>query len=102
MEIDDILAGVDTAMTEGLIRLFKSAGCSPTACHVCTKTIKNGDIFKLIAFKGTDEMCCAKHGKADLAKRDIAAQSVARRGFTTHRQDGGRASGGYSRPSKTD
>ena len=101
MKLEDILAGSDTVMTKELIRLFKVAGCSPTACHVCHALIDVGETFKLVEFKRKDEMCCAKHGKPDLAKRDketkrdIAAFSTLR-GVNTFRHNTG---GGYSRPS---
>ena len=125
VKIDDILVGVDTVMTEGLTRLFKSAGCSPTICHACATTIDVGRTFKLVSFKGTDEMCCAKHGEADLAKRDekkkrAVAKAKKNPGTCLARQGGGGTItnpdalrdinrqaaaqrgewGGYSRPSK--
>ena len=125
MKIDDIPAGTDTVMTDDLIRLFKYAGCSPTICHACATTIDVGCTFKLVSFKGTDEMCCAKHGEADLAKRDekkkrAVAKAKKNPGTRQARQGGGGTItnpdalrdinrqvaglrgewGGYSRPSK--
>ena len=125
MEIDDILAGTDTIMTAEIVRLFAAAGCSPTICHACATTIDVGHTFKLASFKGTDEMCCAKHGKADLAKRDkkkkrAVAKAKKNPGTCLARQVGGGTItnpddlrdinrqmaaqrgewGGYSRPSK--
>ena len=118
MELNDILAGADTVMTAELVRLFKVAGCSPTACHACKKTIDAGHIFKLVSFNGTDEMCCKKHGEADLAKRD---EKKNRKAYLSRQAGGGTVTNpgdvreinrrsadlrgewaGYSRPSKTE
>jgi len=100
MSLDSILAGTDTVMTPELIRLFKVAGCSPTACHVCAMPIKAGDTFKLVSYNRNDEMCCELHGKPDLVKRNRERKrdiGTAFRGHYSFRHD---TAGGYSRPSK--
>ncbi len=105
---DEIEPSEDTLMTDDLIRIFKSEGCSPTVCHACTKEIKTGEIFKLVPHPSrngagntiegfTDEMCCDKCGSQQLKLRDIrhrrnhkyyVSAKIARGGF------------GFSRPSK--
>lgn len=88
-------------MTEELVRLFKYAGCSPTACHACRRRIKAGDVFKLQphARHGTeqrDEMLCAECDDAALDRRDKREARRARIGRLTRSS----WAGGYSRPSR--
>lgn len=107
LKIDDIGPSEDTVMTAHLIRLFRSAGCSP-ACHACCNEIVSGDIFKLVPHPNThpsgniseglvDEMCCANCGTHQLNLRDRRW----RREHKNHRARKIAAGGhGYSRPSK--
>lgn len=98
--IDDIVAGADTVMTASLKRLFKAAGCDPTSCHACTSDINEGEVFKLVSHKGTDEMCCAKHGLKDLKARDKKKPVPQVRHTDLFLRSAGTVGGGFSRPSK--
>jgi len=110
MTLDSIAAGTDTVMTKELIRLFKYAGCSPTACHACAKKICAGHTFKLLPHKRpagvlTDEMCCVRCGEPELVKRDKREEDErdrarAERGRADYITRGVGYRGGYSRPSK--
>ena len=106
-QIDEIEPSEDTRMTDELIRIFKSAGCSPTACHACEKEIKSGDIFKLVPHPRlslgylcegfADEMCCGKCGTNELTVRDNRLVEE----FRIHKAAKIRGGGhGFSRPSK--
>jgi len=107
-EIDEINPSEDTIMTDQLIRIFKSEGCSPTECHACGKEIKLGEIFKLVPHPKTnyfgniegdgfiDEMCCKDCETVDLNLRDKRLQRD--RHKLKARQLTG--AGGFSRPSK--
>ncbi len=106
MSLDKIKASVDTVMTPELVRLFKAAGCSPTCCHACLKTIRSGQTFKLLPHRKlgdrttTDEMLCAKCGEPELVKRDLeSARAAAKRRLFGGSSNGVRLGGGYSRPS---
>ena len=117
MELDDIKPNKPVLMTAGLQRLFKAAGCSPTACHACGDKIMVGETFKLVTHNKagtaeTDEMCCHKCGVLELQARDskkALEEKPAMRGFYTQSKpknpyimvDGQlRNNTGYSRPSK--
>ena len=98
--LDDVMAGVDTLMTDQLKRLFLAAGCDPT-CHCCGRKLKLGSTFKLVPWKGTDEMCCEKCSARQLANRDKRVERIAREwtlSSRTNNQNGGFH--GFSRPSK--
>ena len=105
--LDEIKPSEETMMTSDLIRLFKSAGCSPTECHACANGIKEGETFKLVPHPNTDangnvidgfidEMCCDNCGSFELKARDRRAI----RSHSAHRArkiaQGGH---GFSRPS---
>lgn len=107
-EIDKIKPSEDTLMTDHLIRIFKSAGCSPTECHACGEEIKSGDIFKLVPHpkrngSGTyqdeviDEMCCSKCSSHELTLRDRRYRRASKNHRVAKIAGGGH---GFSRPSK--
>ena len=100
MNLDDINANEPVTMTADLVRLFRAAGCSPTACHACGKKLLVGHVFKLVPHTkpgqaASDEMCCDKCDSRKLDARD-------QRNATERRSPVVRGNwGGYSRPSKT-
>jgi len=107
-KIDEIKPSEDTLMTDELIRIFKSEGCSPTECHACEKEIKSGEVFKLVPHPNItrigesregfrDEMCCDKCSTYELNDRDRRWI----REEKNHRAAKIRVGGhGFSRPSK--
>lgn len=97
MTLDEIKADEPVTMTAGLVRLFAAAGCKPTVCHACERRIKAGMIFRLVAHKGTDEMCCDRCGAPELLKRDKRTEEFNR--AMRPRRGLGEFWAGYSRPS---
>ena len=108
-EIDQIKPSEDTLMTDDLIRIFKSLGCSPTVCHACRKEIKTGEVFKLVPHtnidsKGhdiegfSDEMCCDKCDDHQLTLRDLRYRKKYKSERVLKIAAGGH---GFSRPSKS-
>ena len=107
-EIDEIKPSEDTLMTDQLIRIFKSEGCSPPECHACGDEIKLGEVFKLVPHPKTncfgniegdgviDEMCCKNCESVDLKLRDQRRQKDRHVLKARHLT----SSGGFSRPSK--
>ena len=106
--IDEIKPSEDTLMTDELIRIFKSAGCSPTGCHACEKEIKSGEIFKLVPHirirpgcstseEFIDEMCCDSCGSHQLTLRDRREMREYKNSKARKMAAGGH---GFSRPSK--
>jgi hypothetical protein len=101
VNLDDIKAGETVVMTEGLVRLFRAAGCSPTRCHACSVELPAGSVFKLVAHTkpngtATDEMCCGSCGEPELKRRD----SLALPGRLRPARSTAGNWGGYSRPSQ--
>ena len=107
-DLNNIEASQDTLMTEELIRIFKSAGCSPTWCHACDTEIKAGEIFKLVPHPKTDangnelddiidEMCCDRCETIDLKLRDSRRRLENKEHRARKIASGGH---GFSRPSK--
>jgi len=107
--IDEIKPSEDTLMTDELIRIFKSVGCSPTTCHACEREIKSGEVFKLVPHRKSrpgydiseefvDEMCCDSCDSHQLTLRDRRAHKERKEHVARKIAGGGH---GFSRPSKS-